>query len=305
MSKNLLSPSFLIEDIQGSRVISKRVLIRKKLISASNSLPEYSNHHLIKKRHAPKWIWHFFAGARYRRTMTRALPKIAKQIRFIALNWSFSASDKDLCFLSKYFNELPALKMLSLRSPQNDSPSVTNAGFNELSRGLKKFSSLESLELFFPYYDHFIDKRLKILSQGIRVNTSLKSLKLNFSGCSQITDLGICNLCKGLKNLGLLQNFSLDISRCRFATNKGFLEIKKLMKELRNLQQVRFDFSSWQGIDKNLIHSIVQDLDSLPLFRRITIRLWRNKKLIKTEKHPSLNFARRFLHLCCLKRKPL
>ena len=230
-----------------------------------------------------KFIWHFGQEAKASKIIRKALSKVTRQTKLLqklALNSSFFLSKKGSYYFSKYFKGLAALKNLSLRfrdpfgfrSEESDPYEIFHTGFSQLSEALKRFSSLESLDLCFRDCFYVEDEALQSLAKGFRTHISLKTIAFSFSGCDNITDLGIFSLCKGLKNLVFLQKLTLNFSECFSTTNEGLLQMQKILKKLKNLQEVNLDLCYWTGVDLHSVHSMTQDLGTLPSFQRMTIR---------------------------------
>jgi len=298
MSKSLSNQNTLNKEGLGSRMFSQRIADSNRIMYELG-LPKRLEQSLVQKRYSTKSIWYFGKGAKDTKLIKVTLPKFTSQAKItkrLTLNCCFHVSEKGSDYFSKYSTGLVALKHLSLRFRvpelwqfrfrEVDPSEMNNTGFRHLKEALRKIRSLESLDLCLKDHFYVTDESLEILSQGFKVHRFLKTIALSFNDCFQIKNFGIHEVCKGLRNLIFLQNISLNFAGCDLVTNEGLFEVLKVLKKLKCLQEIDLDIRSWKKINKNLVENVIQDLEALPSFQRITIKPWGRECVIRQAGNP-------------------
>lgn len=245
-----------------SRLKSPKILLLMERKYLSSLHPNSLNCSIVLKRSFSKWTWFFQERAGGLKNISRILRIISKQARFLqVLDLDNNVNPSDIWFslLSRCFKRFDGLKEFRLQIRHNCDGNITRTGLGHLCEGLKKLSSLQTLNLDFSGCYSFPKDGLKILIKGFRRHRSLKTLVLYFLGCTKITDSDIENLCKSLKNLVLLRRLDLDFFRCFIITVEGLRMIKKLLKKLKKLQHINIDFRrivgnamKWKVLRKDL-----------------------------------------------------
>ncbi len=272
-------------ELLGPRIFSQRIADSNRIIHESSLPQKRLNQSLVKRRFSTRCTWYFGKGTNNYQPIRKTLSILtsqAKSIQRLAINYCFPLTKKGSNDFIKYFSGLKALKNLRFRmiDPEislirSRNPSdVNNTGFRHLSKALKRFHSLESLDLCFRGSSYVNDESLRVLSKGFRMHRFLKTLALSFADCYHITNLGIQKICKGLKSLIFLENVSLSFAGCKIAANAGLLTVQKALVKLKRLQEVDLDVRSWKGIEGNYVLSMIRYVETLPSFQRITVRYW-------------------------------
>jgi len=164
-----------------------------------------------------------------------------------------------------------------------DSSEIPRTDLKQFCKGLKRLSSLKSLELIFDSCYEINDQALSQIGKGISHLNELKTVKLSFSSCFRISNKGFGQLDKFFGKLKNLKQISAIFDRCRDITDIEIKHLKTIedlrlsffecainnenlksfsdqLKEIASLKSIHLDFSACEDISDEGMRSLISAL---------------------------------------------